>query len=206
MLSLQELFTKGGPIMWPLLALSIAALTVIAERCFFLFSEWRRKRPAAVEAALKQAEQGQWAEAAAALAGQTDPIAQVLTEGLATQPQAMVHTLQRSAERELQRQARGLTWLDTCITAAPLLGLLGTVTGMIRAFSVIGDADLGAPSAITGGIGEALIATSFGLGIALIALFPFNYFTARLERFRHQLQDACTALEISSQPLRNPPA
>ena len=191
--------------MWPLLALSLAAMTVIAERGIFWIAEWRRQQPSLVEAALQDAEQGAWDEARAKVAGSTDAIAKVLAEGLAAQPQALVHTLQRAAERTLQRQARGITWLDTCITAAPLLGLLGTVTGMIRAFSVIGGADLGAPSAITGGIGEALIATSFGLGVALMALFPFNYFTARLEGFRHRLQDACTALEIASQPLRHPP-
>ncbi len=206
MSSLFELFIKGGPIMWPLLALSLAAVTVIAERGFFLVAEWRKQKPEVVESALRLAEQGDWEAARQAVAGQVDPVARVLAAGLATPPDALVHTLQRSAERELQRQARGINWLDTCITAAPLLGLLGTVTGMIRAFSVIGGADLGAPSAITGGIGEALIATSFGLGIALMALFPFNYFTARLEGFRHRLQDACTALEIASQPFRHPPA
>lgn len=192
--------------MWPLLALSLAAVTVIAERGFFLFAEWRRQQPEAVESALRLAVAGDWEAARLAVTGQVDPVALVLAEGLGASPAALVHTLQRAAERELQRQARGINWLDTCVTAAPLLGLLGTVTGMIRAFSVIGGADLGAPSAITGGIGEALIATSFGLGIALMALFPFNYFTARLEAFRHRLQDACTALEIASQPLRNPPA
>ena len=186
--------------MWPLLALSLAAMTVIVERGFFLAGQWRRQRPAEVEAVLACVERGEWEQARVAVGGLPDPIAEVLAGGLAAPAHAMIQTLQRAAERELQRQARGIHWLDTCITAAPLLGLLGTVTGMIRAFSLLGGAELGAPGAITGGIGEALIATSFGLGIALLALFPFNYFTARLEAFRHRLQDACTALEIAAHP------
>lgn len=185
--------------MWPLLLLSIAALTVVLERLAFLVLEKRTRSAATVSAALQLAEQGRWEDAAGQVAASPDAIAAVLRDGLAERASALVSTLQRSAERELRRQARGLTWLDTCITAAPLLGLLGTVTGMIRAFSLVGGAELGAPSAITGGIAEALIATSFGLGIAILSLFPFNFLTARLEHFRHELQDACTAVEIASQ-------
>jgi len=199
MSQLTELFIKGGPIMWPLLLLSLAALTVVIERLVFVSADARRRSRTAVGTALHHAAQHRWPEAARAVADSPDAIAGVLREGFAEYPAALVSTLQRSAERELHRQARGLTWLDTCITAAPLLGLLGTVTGMIRAFSLVGGSELGAPTAITGGIAEALIATSFGLGIALMALFPFNFLTARLERFRHELQDACTAVEIAVQ-------
>jgi biopolymer transport protein ExbB len=101
----------------------------------------------------------------------------------------------RAASRELNRFNRGLSILDTVITLAPLLGLLGTVTGMIRAFSLLGGQELGAPTAITGGIAEALIATAFGLLIAIIALLPFNFLNAKMEEARHEIEDAASRMD-----------
>ena len=104
--------------------------------------------------------------------------------------------LLRAANWELKRFNRGLSLLDTVITLAPLLGLLGTVTGMIHSFGLLGASELGAPQAITGGIAEALIATAFGLGVAILALLPFNYLNSRLEEARHEIQDAASHVEI----------
>ena len=95
----------------------------------------------------------------------------------------------------LHGMANGVPILDTVITLAPLLGLLGTVTGMMGSFSLIGG-DLGAPGAITGGIAEALIATAFGLGIAISSLLPFNFLNARLDDASHEMQSAATQLEL----------
>ena len=86
--------------------------------------------------------------------------------------------------------------LDTVITLAPLLGLFGTVTGMIHAFGLLGGKELEAPAVITGGIAEALIATAYGLLTAMVALIPFNYLNARLEEARHEIEDATTHLEL----------
>jgi biopolymer transport protein ExbB len=108
----------------------------------------------------------------------------------------MSNAFLRAANQELQRFNRGLPVLDTIITLAPLLGLLGTVTGLIHAFGLLGAQELGSPVAITGGIAEALIATAFGLGIAIVALIPFNYLNARLEEARNEIQDAGSQLEL----------
>ena len=102
----------------------------------------------------------------------------------------------RAANLEMKRWNRGLPVLDTVITLAPLLGLLGTVTGMIGAFGLLGNQELDAPAAITGGIAEALIATAFGLMIAIVALVPFNYLNAKLEERRHELEDTASRLEL----------
>ncbi len=75
--------------------------------------------------------------------------------------------------------SRWLWILETVVTAAPLLGLLGTITGMVRAFRLFGDGGLVDPSGVTGGVAEALIATALGLFIALVALFAFNFFSHR---------------------------
>jgi biopolymer transport protein ExbB len=111
--------------------------------------------------------------------------------------------LQYIQEKEVKRFRRGIPILDTVITLAPLLGLLGTVTGMMGSFSLIGG-DLSAPGAITGGIAEALIATAFGLGIAITSLLPFNFLNARTEDARHELESASTQLELMVHPQSAP--
>jgi biopolymer transport protein ExbB len=85
--------------------------------------------------------------------------------------------------------------MDTLVTLAPLLGLLGTITGLIRSFSFLGNEEL-AVQAVTGGIAEALIATACGLGIAIFALIPFNFFTSRVSNLEFELQTAATNLEV----------
>jgi biopolymer transport protein ExbB len=85
--------------------------------------------------------------------------------------------------------------MDTLVTLAPLLGLLGTVTGLMRAFLNIGSAELSV-TAVTGGIGEALIATACGLGIAIFALVPFNYFSAKVTQLQFDLETAATNVEV----------
>jgi biopolymer transport protein ExbB len=108
----------------------------------------------------------------------------------------MSNAFLRAANQELQCFNRGLPVLDTIITLAPLLGLLGTVTGLIHALGLFGAQELGSPVAITGGIAEALVATAFGLAIAITALIPFNYLNARLEEARNEIQDTGSQLEL----------
>jgi len=123
-------------------------------------------------------------------------VARALGYALSHREKSFSEAMLRAANRELKRFNRGLTILDTAITLAPLLGLLGTVTGMISSFNMIGGEELGAPTAITGGIAEALIATAFGLGIAIAALLPFNYLNAREEEARLEMQDAASHVEL----------
>jgi biopolymer transport protein ExbB len=191
-----EIFHKGGPIMWPLLLVSIVALTVVFERFIFIVRERLRRQPTLVGDILTQVETGDL-EAAARLGGRSqDFVARALTYALTHREKSFSEAMLRAANWELKRFNRGLTILDTTITLAPLLGLLGTVTGMIRSFGMLGGAELGAPTAITGGIAEALIATAFGLGVAITALLPFNYLNARQEEARLEMQDAASHVEI----------
>lgn len=179
--------------MWPILLTSILALTVVLERLFFIFREKLRRQPKVVERMLTAVERGEYDDALKFGQGSRDFVARTLVYALSHEDK--INAVARAAGRELQRYNRGLSLLDTAITLAPLLGLLGTVTGMIRSFSLLGGQELGAPAAITGGIAEALIATAFGLGVAILALLPFNFLNAALERARHEVQDAASQLE-----------
>ena len=108
---------------------------------------------------------------------------------------SLLGALQLAAGIELKRAGRFLTVMDTLVTLAPLLGLLGTVTGLMRAFLNIGSAELSVVG-VTGGIGEALIATACGLGIAIFALIPFNYFSAKVTQLQFELETAATNVEV----------
>ncbi len=183
--------------MWPLLACSLAALGVAIERVLFLITESIRRQPSVVDAMLDAVEQ-QEPDKALELGNEcSDFVARTLCAALSHRREKSVSSaLLRAAERELARYDRGLSTLDTIITLAPLLGLLGTVTGMMGSFNMLGGSELGSPTAITGGIAEALIATAFGLGVAITALIPFNYLNARLEHARREIQDAAAHVEI----------
>lgn len=182
--------------MWPLLAASLTALTVVIERVIFIFREKSRRQPDLAEQVLRAVESGRIDDAIYLGHDSKDFVVRTLIYGLIHRESSFANALLRAANQELKRFNQGLPTLDTIITLAPLLGLLGTVTGMIRAFGLVGGAELGAPAAITGGIAEALIATAFGLGTAIIAVIPFNYLTSRLEDARHEIEDACTHLEL----------
>jgi biopolymer transport protein ExbB len=192
-----ELFFKGGPIMWPILVLSLVTGAVVFERVVFLILEKKRGQPRLLESLLGLAEKGRLDEAAATSRDATDPVARVLVHGLEHRDVSLSNALLQAAGRELDRYNRGLVVLDTAVTLGPLLGLLGTVIGMIRAFGIVGGSDLaGKTAAITGGIAESLIAVTFGLGVAIVAIIPLNILTARMETMRRRLEDATNHLEL----------
>ena len=191
-----SIFYKGGLVMWPLLFASVVSLTVVFERIIFIVRERRSRKPKVIENILTSVERGNISEAIKQGESCPDFVARTLVYGLMHREKAFSNALLQAANQELRRFSQGLTVLDTTITLAPLLGLLGTVTGMIHAFGLLGAKELESPTVITGGISEALIATAFGLGIAILALIPFNYLNARLEDARHEIEDASTHLEI----------
>jgi biopolymer transport protein ExbB len=191
-----QLIQKGGPIMWPLMITSIISVSVILERIYFIVTNAMSRDPKAVVEIYSNLERGN--VPAAVLAGENskDFVAKVLVEGLKQPEKFRGDALLQASNRELQHFNSGLTLLDTVITLAPLLGLLATVTGMIHAFGLLGGRELDSPTVITGGIAESLIGTAFGLGIAVMALIPFNYLNSLLEKARHELQDAATRLDL----------
>ncbi len=188
-------FYQGGPIMWPILIISIVALTVVIERCFWWGARWMRRDPKRVEKVFTAIETGDVNEASKLARGSRDPVLRMLWNGLNHQHASLQGALQVAAGIEIKRAGRFLMVMDTLVTLAPLLGLLGTITGLIKSFSFLGNEEL-AVQAVTGGIAEALIATACGLGLAIFALIPFNFFTSRVSNLEFELQTAATNLEV----------
>jgi len=191
-----QIFLEGGPMMWPLLLTSLVALTVVFERLIFTIRERLNRQPGLVEQIFAAVQRGDLEAAEKAGAGSRDFVARTLTYAVHHRDVSYSNALLAAANLELQRFNRGISPLDTIVTLAPLEGLFGTVTGMIHAFGLLGAAELGAPTAITGGIAQALIATAFGLVIAMVALLPFNYLNARLEQARQEIETASAQLEM----------
>ena len=193
----MDLFIKGKEIMWPILLLSFVAVTVVVERLLFIIRENASREPEVVEKMLEAVERRDIDSALAIGRKSKDFIAKILVYSLSNREFSLSNAFVRASGQELARYQQGMAALDTCITAAPLLGLLGTVTGMMRTFGALGTGDIGAAAGqITGGVAEALIATACGLAIAVMCLLPFNYLNARADQAKQDVADASHALEI----------
>jgi biopolymer transport protein ExbB len=188
------LLWKGGPVMVPLVACSIISLATIFERAWF----WCRLADARdAERVLELAALGKWEDAVDAGRASRSPVARTLAIGVRHRQANAALAMETAARDELARMRRGLPVLDTIVTLSPLLGLLGTVTGMIAAFGVMSSSGISQPHAITGGVAEALIATAAGLGIAIGTLVPHNVFLARVERVTATLERQGSRLELA---------
>jgi biopolymer transport protein ExbB len=189
-------FQAGGPIMWPILITGIVAVAVVGERTFWWWRESRRRDPETLEKLFATLENGDFAEASRLSRDSQDPVIRMIWHGLNHFHSSLQGALQVAAGVELQKAGRFLTVMDTLVTLAPLLGLLGTVSGIYRTFLSLGNANVEGTGAITGGIGEALIATMCGLAIAIVALIPFNYFSRKLAQLQFELESAATNVEV----------
>jgi biopolymer transport protein ExbB len=188
-------FKHGGPIMWPILVVSITALAVVLERVFWWLGRWMRRDPKRIEKVFTAIEVGDVAEASRLSRDSRDPVLRMMWNGLNHQHASLQGALQVAAGIEIKRAGRFLVVMDTLVTLAPLLGLLGTIVGLMKAFGSLGNEELAAVT-VTGGIAEALIATACGLGIAIFSLIPFNFFTSRVSNLEFELQTAATNLEV----------
>ena len=193
--TLVDLFTSGGPIMWPIALVTLFAVAVIAERSWWWFQFARARKPQVLEQVLMALESGDSAKAQSLCANSTDAVLRVVHAGITHRHASLQGALQAAAGIELKQAGRFLTAMDTIITLAPLLGLLGTVTGIMGSFRSIGGSEL-AVEKVTGGIGEALIATAFGLGIAIVTLIPYNWFHAKVASLQHDIETAANNLEV----------
>jgi biopolymer transport protein ExbB len=180
--NLADAARLGGWVIYPLTVLAVAALAITLDRAYAFWRFARIPRWAAgdvspiMEGSLGLPQQHALRRVGRLLADRGAPLWRI---------EARVEAAAAQIERDM---SRGLWLLETIVTAAPLLGLLGTIVGMMHSFKLIGGDGLVNPSGVTGGVAQALIATAIGLVIALVALFAFNFFSRRIDRLMDELE------------------
>lgn len=194
------ILVKGGWMMIPLAACSLVAVTIIIDRLMFFRRIGAAHRGEEVIAAVRHGKIDEALniidQAPGAHKGALLPIMRVLSAGI-THRSDPEGAMGAAGVGELSLMKRGLVALDTIITASPLLGLLGTIIGMMDSFKVMSTAGLGQPHAVTGGVAEALIATATGITIAVITLIPYNYFLSRIDGETDLIEVFSTRLEMA---------
>ena len=183
--------------MWPLLLCSLVAGAVSIERLWWLWRWYAKRDTPAIRSIFVLAERGQWGKAFEEAKASRDPTVRVIEAGLKHHDHGPVEAMQVAAEDQVELMQRSLSVLDTIITMAPLLGILGTVLGIINSFNLLSNASINDPRAISGGIAEALITTAAGLTIAVLTLIPYNYFQSRVVRTVRELEKLGTEFELA---------
>lgn len=187
---------RGGPVMWPLLALSVLGLTVMIWRWWAL-RQATTGVPTLMKALRSALMEGNIAEAIAICDRHPGPIASIVKAGLirASRPKEEVElALQDASAHELAVLERGLPILATVAMIAPLLGFLGTVTGMINSFEALASVGLNNPAAVAQGISEALITTAAGLIIAIPVQMAYNYFVTNVNGLVRNMESAANVV------------
>ncbi|PIQ81689.1 MAG: flagellar motor protein MotA [Candidatus Omnitrophica bacterium CG11_big_fil_rev_8_21_14_0_20_64_10] len=193
---LLEWMSRGGPVMVPLLICSVIALTIVTER-FLFWTRWSAKRdPEGVQKILDHVRRGELQKAIAAGWACPDPVAKILTKGLEQGRHTLTGALEIQVQAAQRQMRQYLGVLETLITLAPLLGIYGTITGIIRSFGFLGGSGVPDPQLVASGIAEALITTAAGLTIAIAAIPPYNFFSAKTESLLHDVERQATTLEL----------
>jgi len=191
-LPIISFLAKGGILVIPILFCSVVALTIVLER-LYRFRKLRIKNPDLIARVKKALNEKGVDEALFIAENSKNPLGRVLKEGIKRYragKESMERAMASAAEREIRGLERYLPALSTVGNIAPLLGLLGTVTGMIRAFMVI--ERLGGrvnASVLAGGIWEAMLTTALGLSVAIPTIVAHNYLVSKLRNFTAVLQE-----------------
>ncbi len=195
--SIMEFFNKGGPVMYALLLCSLVGLVVIFERAWALYRSRINTQEFLDRVRTALIKRRNVKEAITTCEEYQGPIASIMKAGLLKygRPQDEIErTIETASAHELARLERGLGILATVSNIAPLLGFLGTVSGMINSFDALARAGLSNPGLVAQGISEALITTAAGLGVAIPILASYNYFTSRVGKYVLEMETAANVL------------
>ena len=192
-----HLIQAGGPVMYPLVICAVMSVAFMIER-FITINRASADNEVLTEQVREHLQGGRVNDALAVCDQHPGPVAGLLANGIRNRnldSDSIERAMEELALRETPLLYRHLGILDTIITVAPLLGLLGTVTGMIKSFNVVGSAQgLNNPTAITGGVAEALLATATGLAIAIVTLVGYNYLTEKVKEIIADMEVRATQL------------
>ena len=185
-----EIVRAGGPLMWPILLCSVIAAAIILERMWTL--QLRRVVPTDLTRRIwALVEAGQINDKVVAALETNSPLGKLLAAGLKSRhrPRAvMMERLEDEGRHVAQDLDRFLNTLGTIAGVAPLIGLLGTVTGIIKAFNAIQEGGMGDPRLLSGGISEALITTAAGLCVAIPSYIAYRHLRRRVDRIVAQME------------------
>ncbi len=189
-------FNEGGAFMWPILILLIIGIMISIERFISLTraSVNTRKFLAKVKEALSEGGVEQALDVCSSTRG---PVASIFHAGLLRSKRGVEHVekaITNAGSIEMAFLERGMIWLATVISIAPMLGFTGTVVGMIAAFDAIKAANDISPSIVAGGISQALLTTCFGLIVAMIIQIFHNYFVSRIDALIIDMEESSTEL------------
>jgi biopolymer transport protein ExbB len=179
-----EIVRAGGPVMWPIILCSVIAAAIVFERLWTL--QDRRVLPPDLTSKVQQLiDSNQVTDRVIEAIERNSPLGRVLAVGLANRHrprEVMMDRLEDTGRHVVHELERFLNTLGTIAGVSPLLGLLGTVTGIIRAFNAIQAGGMGDPRMLSGGIAEALVTTAAGLTVAIPALIAYRYLRGRIDR------------------------
>ena len=185
-MNLIEIYLKGGIVMWAILFCSVIALAVVIDR-FFILRKAKINVPAFLVRIRGFIKNKDMSGAASYCLREKSPIANMVRKGLkkfGMGHERVKEAIENAGRQEVSKLEKGLAILATIAGVAPLLGFLGTVTGMIQAFMTIEDlAGTANPSDLAGGIWEALLTTAFGLIVGIPAYVAYNYFLSSVTKF-----------------------
>ena len=180
-------FLEGGWVMWPILMTFFLAVCIVLDRAIW----WLRFRLTIQADKHEQARvaigSGDFTTVLLLSRHATDPFLSNLNEGMTHARTSMLAAMQLHATHLIEKSEARMWIISTLITLAPLLGLFGTIIGIMGSFSFVGDEQL-APTKVSGGIAEALIATACGIAIAISCLLPYNFFRKRVAVLRGSLE------------------
>ena len=191
-----ELFVLGGPLMYPLLICLVISAVIVLERAAFWVMLSKDRNDDHVDLFLKALKKGDHENVEKIKKQSKDAIVKVLSKVSQYDSDQLSFAMDMEVTKEFSQYKKYSNVLDTIIAVAPLIGILGTVVGIIVSFQNMAISGMEDPKAITGGIGQALITTASGLGIAIMSLLAYNYFNSKIEAISEETESYLSELEL----------